>query len=220
MKSRSRFRLWSLLLLATGGMALAACGGSNYSVSSADSSVSSASSSQSSSEPSTPAHVHRWGDPTWEWHQEGETFHVHAVFTCLDDASHVEEVNATVTRESLTYATCETNGSATYVATVEHGGNTFSASQTITLPATQHEIETKWNFDNTKHWHACAHDATEHFDEAPHQLATRYIGTVTASCQGDVSRDEETYCTVCGVVISTKRSILRAINHDYQLVDS
>ena len=221
MRKRPKLSFWAALLACTGGLALSACGGSNnyQSSSSADSSVSSSASSSSSSSEAPAAHTHRWGDPSWDWHQEGDTFHVHVTFVCLDDSTHVDTVNATVTVESVAYATCTSNGSMTFVATVEHGGTSFSATKTIATQAYGHDLENKWSYDNVNHWHACSHDKTEHFDVAPHTLATRYTSTVQASCQGDVSRDEETYCTVCGVVVSTKRAIVRAINHDYRLVD-
>ena len=60
-----------------------------------------------------PATGHAYGEPVWKWNDD---FTASATFTCGNNASHVETVNATVTNEVTTEATCETTGVRTYTA--------------------------------------------------------------------------------------------------------
>ena len=56
-----------------------------------------------------PATDHAYGEPVWKWNDD---FTASATFTCGNDASHVENVTATVTNAVTTEATCETDGVA------------------------------------------------------------------------------------------------------------
>ena len=85
-----------------------------------------------------PATGHAYGAPVWKWNDD---FTASATFTCGNDASHVETVNATVTNEVTTEATCKADGVRTYTAKVTFEGEDYTDTKTETLPATSHDTE-------------------------------------------------------------------------------
>ena len=85
-----------------------------------------------------PATGHAYGEPVWKWNDD---FTASATFTCANDTSHVETVNAAVTNEVTTAATCETTGVRTYTAKVTFEGKEYTDTKTETLPATSHDTE-------------------------------------------------------------------------------
>ena len=85
-----------------------------------------------------PATGHAYGAPVWKWNDD---FTASATFTCANDDSHVETVNAAVTNEVTTEATCEADGVRTYTAKVAFEGKEYTDTKTETLPATGHDTE-------------------------------------------------------------------------------
>jgi len=85
-----------------------------------------------------PATGHAYGAPVWKWNDD---FTASATFTCGNDASHVETVNATVTNEVTTAATCETDGVRTYTAKVTFEDKEYTDTKTETLPALGHDYK-------------------------------------------------------------------------------
>ena len=85
-----------------------------------------------------PATGHAYGEPVWKWNDD---FTASATFTCGNDDSHVETVNATVTNAVTTEATCEADGVRTYTAKVTFEGEDYTDTKTETLPATGHDTE-------------------------------------------------------------------------------
>ena len=85
-----------------------------------------------------PATGHAYGEPVWKWNDD---FTASATFTCANDDSHVETVNAAVTNEVTTEATCEADGVRTYTAKVAFEGKEYTDTKTETLPATGHDTE-------------------------------------------------------------------------------
>ena len=87
---------------------------------------------------------HAYGVPVWKWTDD---FTASATFTCGNDDSHVETVNATVTNAVTTAATCETDGVRTYTAKVTFDGKDYTDTKTETLPATSHAYgEPVWSW--------------------------------------------------------------------------
>ena len=84
------------------------------------------------------ANGHAYGEPVWSWTDD---FKATATFTCANNAAHVETVNATVTNEVTTAATCETDGVRTYTAKVTFEDKEYTDTKTETLPATGHDTE-------------------------------------------------------------------------------
>ena len=85
-----------------------------------------------------PATGHAYGEPVWKWNDD---FTASATFTCGNDASHVETVNAAVTNEVTTEATCEADGVRTYTAKVTFEGKDYTDTKTEVIPATDHDTE-------------------------------------------------------------------------------
>ena len=85
-----------------------------------------------------PATGHAYGAPVWKWNDD---FTASATFTCGNDTSHVETVNATVTNEVTTEATCEADGVRTYTAKVTFEGKEYTDTKTEVIPATSHDTE-------------------------------------------------------------------------------
>ena len=85
-----------------------------------------------------PATGHAYGEPVWKWNDD---FTASATFTCGNDTSHVETVNAAVTNEVTTEATCEADGVRTYTAKVTFEGKEYTDTKTEVIPATGHDTE-------------------------------------------------------------------------------
>ena len=85
-----------------------------------------------------PATGHAYGAPVWKWN---DNFTASATFTCGNDASHVENVTATVTNAVTTEATCEVDGVRTYTAKVAFEGKEYTDTKTEVIPATGHDTE-------------------------------------------------------------------------------
>ncbi len=85
-----------------------------------------------------PATGHAYGEPVWKWNDD---FTASATFTCGNDASHVETVNAAVTNEVTTAATCEATGVRTYTAKVTFEDKEYTDTKTEVIPATSHDTE-------------------------------------------------------------------------------
>ena len=85
-----------------------------------------------------PATGHAYGAPVWKWNDD---FTASATFTCGNDTSHVETVNATVTNEVTTAATCKADGVRTYTAKVTFEGKEYTDTKTEVIPATGHDTE-------------------------------------------------------------------------------
>ena len=85
-----------------------------------------------------PATGHAYGEPVWKWNDD---FTASATFTCGNDASHVETVNAAVTNEVTTEATCKADGVRTYTAKVTFEGKEYTDTKTEVIPATSHDTE-------------------------------------------------------------------------------
>ena len=85
-----------------------------------------------------PATGHAYGEPVWKWNDD---FTASATFTCANDATHVETVNATVINEVTTAATCEADGVRTYTAKVTFEDKEYTDTKTETLPALGHDYK-------------------------------------------------------------------------------
>ena len=85
-----------------------------------------------------PATGHAYGEPVWKWTDD---FTASATFTCGNDASHVETVNAAVTNEVTTEATCKADGVRTYTAKVTFEGKEYADTKTEVIPALGHDYK-------------------------------------------------------------------------------
>lgn len=88
-----------------------------------------------------PATGHEWSGPNWSWNGTKAT----AKFTCKNDTSHTQTVNATITSTVKKAPTDTENGVTEYKATVTFGGKTYTTVRDLAdIPATGPE----WNEDD------------------------------------------------------------------------
>ena len=164
-----------------------------------------------------PATGHAYGEPVWKWNDD---FTASATFTCGNDASHVETVNATVTNEVTTAATCEADGVRTYTAKVTFEGKEYTDTKTETIAATGHaygEPVWKWNDDFTASaTFTCGND-TSHV-ETVNAAVTNEV-TTAATCEADGVRTYTAKVTFEGKEYTdTKIETIAATGHDTELV--
>ena len=160
---------------------------------------------------------HAYGEPVWKWNDD---FTASATFTCGNDASHVETVNATVTNAVTTEATCEADGVRTYTAKVTFEGKEYTDTKTEVIPATGHaygEPVWKWNDDFTASaTFTCDNDASH--VETVNAAVTNEV-TTEATCETDGVRTYTAKVTFEGKEYTdTKTEVIPATSHDTELV--
>ena len=164
-----------------------------------------------------PATGHAYGEPVWKWNDD---FTASATFTCGNDASHVETVNAAVTNEVTTEATCKADGVRTYTAKVTFEGKEYTDTKTEVIPATGHaygEPVWKWNDDFTASaTFTCGNDASH--VETVNAAVTNEV-TTEATCEADGVRTYTAKVTFEGKEYTdTKTETIPATSHDTELV--
>ena len=162
-----------------------------------------------------PATGHAYGEPVWKWNDD---FKATATFTCGNDTSHVETVNAAVTNEVTTAATCEADGVRTYTAKVTFEGKEYTDTKTEVIPATGHAYGApvwKWNDDFTASaTFTCGND-TSHV-KTVNAAVTNEV-TTAATCKADGVRTYTAKVTFDGKdYTDTKTEVIPALGHDYK----
>ena len=164
-----------------------------------------------------PATGHAYGAPVWKWNDD---FKATATFTCANNASHVETVNAAVTNEVTTEATCKADGVRTYTAKVTFEGKEYTDTKTEVIPATGHaygEPVWKWNDDFTASaTFTCGNDAS-HVENVTATVTNAV--TTEATCKVDGVRTYTAKVTFEGKEYTdTKTEVIPATDHDTELV--
>ena len=162
-----------------------------------------------------PATGHAYGEPVWKWNDD---FTASATFTCGNDTSHVETVNAAVTNEVTTAATCKADGVRTYTAKVTFEGKEYTDTKTETIAATGHAYGApvwKWNDDFTASaTFTCGNDASH--VETVNAAVTNEV-TTAATCKADGVRTYTAKVTFEGKEYAdTKTEVIPALGHDYK----
>ena len=184
-------------------------------------------------------HVHTWGNPIWNWSEDGKTCTV--TFTCEKDENHKENPVVTVTSAIKSPATCTEKGVTTYTATVEFDGKTYTDTKEVAdIPATGHSYgKPVWNWSEDGKTctvtFTCEKDETH--KETPKVIVTSaektpgtcteagvttYTATVEFNGQtytdtkdvADIPATGHSYdngkCTVCGAIASDFKVIITA----------
>ena len=164
-----------------------------------------------------PATGHAYGEPVWKWN---DGFTASATFTCGNDASHVENVTATVTNAVTTEATCEVDGVRTYTAKVTFEGKEYTDTKTEAIPATGHAYGApvwKWNDDFTATaTFTCANNAA-HVENVTATVTNAV--TTEATCESTGVRTYTAKVTFGGKdYTDTKTEVIPATSHDTELV--
>ena len=160
---------------------------------------------------------HAYGEPVWKWNDD---FTASATFTCGNDDSHVETVNATVINEVTTAATCKADGVRTYTAKATFEGKEYTDTKTETIAATGHAYGApvwKWNDDFTASaTFTCGNDASH--VETVNATVTNEV-TTEATCKADGVRTYTAKVTFEGKEYTdTKTEAIPATSHDTELV--
>ena len=159
---------------------------------------------------------HKYGEPVWSWTGvESAT----ATFTCENDASHTQVVNATITSEVTKEATCTEDGVRTYTATVTFEGKTYTDTKTETIKATG---EHTWDEGKVTTEPTCTEkgiktytckkcDATktEEINPLGHDYVTKRI---EPTCTEDGKLEEA--CSRCGDVKYSR--VIPATGHNFR----
>lgn len=83
---------------------------------------------------------HSWEQPVWKWSQDGKS--CIAVFTCENDTSHVESLDANVTSSVKTPASCTEKGITAYTAAVEFNETAYtSVKELADIPVNEHDFK-------------------------------------------------------------------------------
>ena len=88
---------------------------------------------------SSPATGHKWGAPEFKWSSDYKSCTVS--FTCENDSSHVAGTSDVNITSETKDAGCTTAGSATYTATAQFDGQSYSSKETVEIPALGHVYE-------------------------------------------------------------------------------
>ena len=93
-----------------------------------------------------PAIGHKYGTPVFTWSDDYST--ADATFTCANDKTHVKKVDAKIISETVD-ATCTTEGTITYTASVKLAGKTYTDTKVVNNKALGHKYS-KPNFTWSK----------------------------------------------------------------------
>ena len=123
-----------------------------------------------------PATGHSYGEPVWNWSEDGKTCKV--TFTCEKDENHKKTPEVTVTSSEKTPGTCTEAGVTTYTATVEFNGKTYTDTKDVAdIPATGHKLtktETKaptsTDTGNIEYWYCEVCDKYFSDEKAEHEI--------------------------------------------------
>ena len=138
---------------------------------------------------------HAYGEPAWNWTGKDGDYKATATFTCANDPSHVETVQATVKKSQVAAPTCEKDGYELYTATVTFEGKEYTTEQKDVKDAIGHDygepVWSDWKEVNGK-WTATATFTCKH--DSSH-VATPEV-TVSAE-------SKDATCTTAGTVTYT-----------------
>lgn len=170
-----------------------------------------------------PATGYTYGDPIWEWDDDGSS--ATAVFIANENPDKQLRIEAEVTRTHLTDATCEAEGKDKCVASVVLNGTKYYDTIYVITPALGHDLIHHDAQDPT-----CTECGWEAYDTCSRCDYTTYVeipanghtpaaaveeNRVEPSCTEAGSYDEVVYCTVCRAELSRETKTLEALGHDW-----
>ncbi len=141
---------------------------------------------------------------TWNYNEEGDAATV--TFTCKNDASHTETLEARVIFRNNP-ATCQKDGLIGTEASVYFGGKTYTDNRLEVIPALSHDYAYTL-YDETNHWTACLCGAREEGTAQPHSFDSEQILSA-ATCQ---KMGEKLIACDCGF---KKTETINTVDHVY-----
>ena len=163
------------------------------------------------------ANAHSWNtSPTWTWN--GYTS-ASAKFTCKNNSSHTQSVNASsITNVVTKAATCAATGVRTYTAKATFGGTSYTntKTETIAVNANAHSWKTptySWSSDNKTctATRVCANNANHKESET----VTASVSTSAASCTAGGSTTYTATFKNSAFAKQTKTTTTAALGHNY-----
>ena len=176
---------------------------------------------------------HDWDTdhPTWYWVKTDGGYAATVVFTCNNDSTHKQNVEATVTLDaSSTTATCTTAGTAKWNAVAAFDGTNYTSSKTETTDQLGH-LWGEWTVVNAATCEAagseqrtcqrdgCTESETRPIAQLEHK--TVYVPAVAPTCTADGSIAHYE-CALCGNYFSDSQGetplasiVDAALGHDF-----
>ncbi|OUN30906.1 LPXTG cell wall anchor domain-containing protein, partial [Massilimicrobiota sp. An80] len=123
-----------------------------------------------------PATGHSYGEPVWNWSEDGKTCTV--TFICEKDETHKETLKVKITSAVKIPATCTEAGVTTYTATVEFNGKTHTDTKDVAdIPAIRHKLTkteakapTSTDTGNIEYWYCEVCDKYFSDEKAEHEI--------------------------------------------------
>ena len=142
---------------------------------------------------------HDWGEPVWNWSDDGKTAAV--TFTCKRDEKHTAEPDVTVTQEVKTPATCTEKGVAVDTAKAVLDGKEYTSineSSAVEIAALGHKAEkvdgkapTATEPGNIEYWY-CPQCDTYFKDAGLTEVITKEQTVLAPTGEAEPSKPEET----------------------------
>ncbi|SDA31923.1 hypothetical protein SAMN02910446_03528 [Ruminococcus sp. YE78] len=168
-----------------------------------------------------PASGHSYGEPEFIWDDENNAV---AKFTC-GECDHVETLTATVTSEITKQPTCTEEGERPYTAKVTFGGEDYTGTKVVSVPAKGHRYTyPKWSLNDdytlaTAKFTCDVCEAVEVFENIP--VTKTIITAPTYTSEGSIEYwyDESTgkyFADAEGKTEITKaQTVIKATGHTY-----
>ena len=142
---------------------------------------------------------HDWGEPVWNWSDDGKTATV--TFTCKRDEKHTAEPDVTVTQEVKTPATCTEKGVAVDTAKAVLDGKEYTSineNSAVEIAALGHKAEkvegkapTATEPGNIEYWY-CPQCDTYFKDADLTEVITKEQTVLAPTGEAEPSKPEET----------------------------
>ena len=142
---------------------------------------------------------HDWGEPVWNWSDDGKTATV--TFTCKRDEKHTAEPDVTVTQEVKTPATCTEKGVAVDTAKAVLDGKEYTSineNSAVEIAALGHKAEkvdgkapTATEPGNIEYWY-CPQCDTYFKDAGLTEVITKEQTVLAPTGEAEPSKPEET----------------------------
>ncbi|WP_346707664.1 leucine-rich repeat protein [Massilistercora timonensis] len=142
---------------------------------------------------------HDWGEPVWNWFDDGKTATV--TFTCKRDEKHTAEPDVTVTQEVKTPATCTEKGVAVDTAKAVLDGKEYTSineNSAVEIAALGHKAEkvegkapTATEPGNIEYWY-CPQCDTYFKDADLTEVITKEQTVLAPTGEAEPSKPEET----------------------------
>ena len=148
--------------------------------------------------------AHKYGEPTWTWNPNGDSYAAEAVFKCTNNnCNDAQTETGTVTSVITEEASCVEDGIKTYTATVTFGGKDYEGSKTDKIEKTGHKYgEPTWTWNPNGDGYAA--EAVFKCTNSNCTDTQKKNGTVNSSIQGNACTGQGTITYTASVNFENK----------------